>query len=251
MQIDVNADVGESFGQWTLGDDAAMLQLVTSANVACGFHAGDPSTARRTCRAAAAAGVAIGAHVGYRDLQGFGRRALDVDPEDLADDVLYQIGALTAIARGEGVEVSYVKPHGALYNRIAHDPVQAEAVLAGVVAAGDLAVVGPPGSVVLRLADLRGIRTVREGFADRAYTSDGTLVPRSEPGSVLHDPAAVADRVLRMARENTVIAADGTVVPLQVDTVCVHGDSPGAVALARAIRDRLADNAIDIRPHAA
>ncbi|TWS24677.1 LamB/YcsF family protein [Tsukamurella sputi] len=251
MQIDVNADVGESFGQWTLGDDAAMLQLVTSANVACGFHAGDPSTARRTCRAAAAAGVAIGAHVGYRDLQGFGRRALDVDTDDLADDVLYQIGALTAIARGEGVEVSYVKPHGALYNRIAHDPVQAEAVLAGVVAAGDLAVVGPPGSVVLRLADLRGIRKVREGFADRAYMSDGTLVPRSEPGSVLHDPAAVADRVLRMARENTVIAADGTVVPLEVDTVCVHGDSPGAVALARAIRDRLADNAIDIRPHAA
>lgn len=251
MRIDVNADVGESFGQWTLGDDAAMLELVTSANVACGFHAGDPSTARRTCRAAAEAGVALGAHVGYRDLHGFGRRALDVDPGELADEVLYQIGALAALARAEGAAVSYVKPHGALYNQIVHDGTQAGAVLDGIVAAGDLAVVGPPGSEVLRQAERRGIRTVREGFADRAYASDGSLVPRTRPGSVLHDPDTVADRALRMAREGTVLAADGTVVPLRVDTVCVHGDSPGAVTLARAIRHRLAEHDIDIRPHAA
>ncbi|MFC7430566.1 MULTISPECIES: LamB/YcsF family protein [unclassified Agrococcus] len=248
MRIDLNSDVGESFGQWRLGDDAAMLELVSSANVACGFHAGDASTARRVARLAAANGVAVGAHVAYRDLAGFGRRFVDADPGELADEVLYQVGALQAIARAEGTSVTYVKPHGALYNAIVHHERQAAAVLDGVQAAGDLAIVGLPGSVVLDLAAARGMRIVREGFADRAYLPDGTLMPRTREGSVLHDADAVAAQALRMATAGEVLADDGSIVAHAVDSICVHGDTPGAVALARAVRTALDAGSIAVGP---
>ncbi|MEC4614989.1 LamB/YcsF family protein [Tsukamurella tyrosinosolvens] len=237
MRIDLNADCGESFGAWRLGDDAALLDVVTSANVACGFHAGDPTTLRQTCAAAVAAGVAIGAQVGYADLRGFGRRSMDVPAADLTADVIYQIGALQAVARSVGGTVDYVKPHGALYNRIVADEAQAAAVVEGVLAAApDLPVLGLPGSAFLRIAAERGLRTVREAFADRAYLPDGALVPRSREGSVLHDPDEIAARVLRMVGDGTVEAIDGSEVDLTLDSVCVHGDNPSAVAVARRLR---------------
>lgn len=252
VTVDLNSDVGESFAAWSLGDDAAMLEVVSSANVACGFHAGDATTARRVCRLAAAGSIAVGAHVGYRDLAGFGRRFLDVDAVTLADEVLYQIGALQAIARAEGTTVSYVKPHGALYNAIVHHEVQARAVVDGIRAAGDgLAVLGLPGSVFLRVAEERGLRPVTEGFVDRGYLPDGTLVPRSEPGAVLHDPAVVAARAVRMAAEHEVVAVDGTTIPLTVESLCVHGDTPGAVAIARAVREALDAASIPVVPFVA
>ncbi|MEO7754542.1 MAG: 5-oxoprolinase subunit PxpA [Terracoccus sp.] len=247
MRIDLNADVGESFGAWRLGDDAAVLDLVTSANVACGFHAGDPTTIRRTCAYAAQRGVAVGAQVGYRDLAGFGRRFLDVAPDDLEADVLYQVGALRALAAAEGTRVSYVKPHGALYNAVVHHEQQAAAVVAAVVAAGeDLPVLGLPGSAVLRLAEQAGLTTVTEAFADRGYTADGRLVPRSEPGALLTDPDQVAARVVRLATEGVVCSVDGTDVVVRARSVCLHGDSPGAVAMARATRRALLDAGVQV-----
>ncbi|WP_017593729.1 LamB/YcsF family protein [Nocardiopsis potens] len=240
MRIDLNSDLGESFGRWELGDDEALLSIVTSANVACGFHAGDPTVLRRTCEQAVRGGVAIGAQVGYRDLAGFGRRFIDVPPEDLANDVLYQIGALEAMARAAGGRVGYVKPHGALYNAIVHHEEQAEAVARGVRAfAPDLAVLGLPGSAWLRAAERAGLRPVREAFADRAYTPEGTLVPRREPGAVLHDAEEIAERCLRMARGEPVAAVDGTPVRVGAESLCVHGDSPGAVDIARKVAERL------------
>ncbi|WP_454083754.1 LamB/YcsF family protein [Georgenia sp. Marseille-Q6866] len=240
MPIDLNADVGESFGAWTMGDDAAILRVVTSANVACGFHAGDPRTARRTCALAAEAGVAVGAHVSYRDLAGFGRRFLDVDPGELTDEVVYQIGALQALAAAAGTEVRYVKPHGALYNAIVHHREQARAVAAAVRTVDPgLPVLVLPGTVIEEEAGAAGLRPVVEAFADRAYLPDGTLVPRSRPGAVVTDPQEVADRVVRMATEGTVTAVDGTAVTVRAESVCVHGDTPGAVVLATAVREAL------------
>ncbi len=238
--VDLNSDVGESFGRWQLGDDEAVLGLVTSANVACGFHAGDARTLRRTCAVAAREGVVVGAQVGYRDLAGFGRRFIDVDPVELADDVIYQIGALDALARVEGIRVRYVKPHGALYNAIVHHEAQAQAVVDAVRAYDpDLPLMGLPGSAVLAAADRAGLRTVREAFADRAYTPDGTLVSRREPGAVLHDPAEVARRVVQMVTEGSLSALDGTTVAVEADSICVHGDSPGAVEMAGRVRSEL------------
>jgi UPF0271 protein len=238
--IDLNADLGEGFGVWRLGDDEALLGLVTSANVACGFHAGDPSTMRRVCERAAAGGVAIGAQVSYRDLAGFGRRFIDVDPGELADDVLYQLAALDGIARAGGSRASYVKPHGALYNAVVGHEAQARAVVAAVAAYDrGLPVLGLPGSALLRAAESAGLRTVREGFADRGYTPGGTLVPRREPGALVRDPAEVAERAVRMALGGEVLAVDGTRVPVAIESVCVHGDTPGAVDLARAVRGAL------------
>ncbi|MBD8061365.1 LamB/YcsF family protein [Actinomycetaceae bacterium Sa1BUA1] len=240
MPIDLNADVGESFGAWTMGDDAAILRVVTSANVACGFHAGDPRTARRTCALAAEAGVAVGAHVAYRDLAGFGRRFLDVDPGELTDEVVYQIGALQALAAAAGTAVRYVKPHGALYNAIVHHRAQARAVAAAVRTVDPgLPILVLPGTVIEEEARAAGLRPVVEAFADRAYLPDGTLVPRSRPGAVVTDPQEVADRVVRMATEGTVTAVDGTAVRVRAESVCVHGDTPGAVALATAVREAL------------
>ena len=238
--VDLNADLGEGFGIWRLGDDDALLQVVTSANVACGFHAGDPSTMRRVCAGAAAAGVAVGAQVSYRDLTGFGRRFIDVEPAELAADVLYQLAALDGIARAEGGRVRYVKPHGALYNATVAHEAQARAVVAAVVAHDpSLPVLGLPGSALLRAAEAAGLRPVPEGFADRGYTPDGRLVPRGEPGALVHDPAEVAARALRMAVEGTVLAVDGSTVRADVASICVHGDTPGAVDLARAVRTAL------------
>ncbi|WP_207930280.1 LamB/YcsF family protein [Streptomyces hainanensis] len=238
--IDLNSDVGEGFGQWRLGDDDALLTVVTSANVACGFHAGDPTVMRRVCAGAAEHGVAVGAQVGYRDLAGFGRRFIDVDPAELVNDVVYQIGALDAFARLAGTRVAYVKPHGALYNAIVHHEAQAAAV-ADAVRRYDptLPVLGLPGSVWLRVAAEAGLTPVHEAFADRAYTPEGTLVSRREPGAVLHDPDEIVARCLRMVAEGLVTAVDGTEVPVSVRSLCVHGDTPGALDIARRLRAEL------------
>jgi UPF0271 protein len=252
--IDLNADLGEGFGHWALGADEALLSLVTSANVACGFHAGDPSIMRRVCSAAVANGVRIGAQVGYRDLAGFGRRVIEYAPDELADDVLYQIGALEAFARAAGDRVRYVKPHGALYNRIVHDPVQAEAVVRAVVAFGagsgsgdPLPVLGLPGSLFLELAAEAGLPTVAEAFADRAYTAQGTLVARSVAGAVLDDPELVAARAVGFAVDGAVTALTGERVAVAARSLCVHGDSPDAVAAASAVRVALAAAGVEVR----
>jgi UPF0271 protein len=246
--MDLNADLGEGFGAWRLGDDAGLLAVVTSANVACGFHAGDPGTMRRVCVDAAARGVAIGAQVGYRDLAGFGRRRIDYEPGELADDVLYQLAALDGIARVAGSRVSYVKPHGALYNVAADDPGQARAVVDAVAAYDPgLAVLGLPGSVLLRLAGEAGLRPVGEGFADRAYQPNGRLVPRSQPGALVTDRAEVARRASRMAA-GEVVSLDGTILKINVESICVHGDSPDAVALAIGVRQALTTDGIPLMP---
>lgn len=247
--MDLNADLGESFGRWTLGDDEAMLGLVTSANVACGFHAGDATTLRRTCAAAAAADVVVGAQVSYRDLAGFGRRFIEMDPGQLADDVLYQLGALDGLCRVAGTRVRYVKPHGALYNATVHHRAQAEAVVAAVRDYDvNLPVLGLPGSELLSSVDAAGMRGVPEFFADRGYTPQGTLVPRSKPGALLSDAHAVATRVERMAVTGVVTAVDGSEVAVRAESVCVHGDSPGAVDMARAVRATLAEASVGVRP---
>jgi UPF0271 protein len=246
-RIDLNSDVGESYGRWTLGDDAAVLGVVTSANVACGYHAGDATTLRRTCALAAEHGVVVGAQVGYHDLAGFGRRFIDMDPLELADDILYQIGALEALARVSGTAVRYVKPHGALYNAVVEHEGQARAVVDAVRAYDPaLPVVGLPGSVLLATAERAGLRTVREAFADRAYTPQGTLVPRREAGAVLSDPAEVGRRVVQMVVDGHVDAVDGSRVAVDAESVCVHGDSPGAVAMAQRIRSDLAAAGVEL-----
>lgn len=246
--IDLNSDVGESFGQWTLGDDAAILSTVTSANVACGFHAGDPSTLRRTCELAVANGVVVGAQPGYRDLAGFGRRFLDMDPTELTDDIVYQIGALSAIAAAAGTSVRYVKPHGALANAVVHHERQARAVVDAVRAVDpNMPVLGQPRSHLLNLADAAGLRAVTEAFADRGYTAAGTLVPRSEPGALLHDPSQVAERMARLIDEGVIRAIDGTDVPMRADSICVHGDSPDAVEVALAVRHTLEQAGITVQ----
>lgn len=246
--IDLNSDVGESFGNWTMGDDAAIFRSVSSANVACGFHAGDPSTIAQTCRDAVAAGVTIGAHVGYRDLAGFGRRFIDYSSKELADDVLYQIGALDAIARAAGGTIRYVKPHGALYNTIVSHEVQAQAVVDAVKAfGGDLPVLLLPGSTALRKAEAAGLRGVAEAFADRAYNADGTLVSRREAGAVLHDEETVAANMVRLATEGTIVARDGSIVRTSAESICLHGDTEGAVAMSAAVRRELEAAGVSIR----
>ncbi|GLW07948.1 UPF0271 protein [Microtetraspora sp. NBRC 13810] len=247
--IDLNADLGEGFGIWRLGDDDALLDIVTSANLACGFHAGDPLTIRRTCAAAVDRGVRIGAQVSYRDLAGFGRREMEVDPEELSSEVLYQLAAVDGIARAMGGRVSYVKPHGALYNRVCRDAGQAEAVVSAVAAYDrSLPILTLPGSAVHEVAARQGVATVTECFADRAYTPRGTLVPRREPGSVLHDPAEVTARAVTMAVDHTVTASDGSAIPVEARSICVHGDTPGAVGLARRVRDSLTAAGVSLRP---
>ncbi len=247
--VDLNADLGEGFGVWRLGDDEAMLRVVTSANVACGFHAGDPAGLARTCRAAAERGVRIGAQVGYRDLAGFGRRYIDISPEDLTADVIYQIGALQGLAQAASSTVSYVKPHGALYNTVVTNGEQARAVAQAVHAFDPaLPVLGLAGSAMFGAASELGLRCIAEAFADRAYRSDGQLVSRRESGAVIDDPDAVARRVAMMITQGEVIAIDGSRVPVTVESVCVHGDSPGAVQIATAVRDRLAAAGIGLVP---
>ncbi|MGY1764726.1 LamB/YcsF family protein [Geodermatophilus sp. SYSU D00779] len=250
--MDLNSDLGEGFGQWRLGDDEALLDVVTSANVACGFHAGDPSIMRRVCARAAEAGVAVGAQVSYRDLAGFGRRFVDVEPDELTADVLYQIGALEAFARVAGTRVRYVKPHGALYNTIVSHEEQAAAVVRAVVAYDrELPVLGLPGSAWLRLADEAGLTTVAEAFADREYTPEGTLVSRRLPGAVLHDPGEIARRCVAMATGEPVTDVEGGLLRLAPDSICVHGDTPGAVAIARQVREALTAAGVPLAPFAA
>jgi UPF0271 protein len=245
--VDLNADLAEGFGIWELGDDDALLDIVTSANLACGFHAGNPVGLARTCRSAADRGVRIGAQVGYFDLAGFGRRRIEVAPDELSADVIYQIGALQALARAAGTTLGYVKPHGALYNTIVTDSEQARAVAYAVNAADPgLPVLGLAGSMFFTEAGRLGLRTVAEAFADRAYQPDGQLVPRSDPGAVLHDPVQIAERVLSMVKTGTVTAVDGSVIGIEVESICVHGDSPGAVKIAGAVRDRLRSEGIEL-----
>jgi 5-oxoprolinase (ATP-hydrolysing) subunit A len=240
VAIDVNSDLGESYGVWTLGDDAAMLGIVTSANVACGFHAGDPSVLRAACQLAVHNDVAIGAQVSFPDLPGFGRRHLDMAPDELRDAVLYQLGALDAFAQVAGTEIAYVKPHGALYHATAtHRPAAQALVAAAAEYDPSLAILGLPGSELLAAADDAGLEAVAEAFADRAYTPDGGLVPRREADSVLTDVDVVAERAVRIATDNEIVAVDGTVVSVRVRSICVHGDTPGAVDLARAVRAAL------------
>lgn len=252
MRIDLNSDLGESLGAWTMGDDAAMLSIVSSANVACGFHAGDAAGILQTLRAAAARGVAVGAHVAYPDLAGFGRRNMDVASADLQADVIYQIGALQGLAKVAGTRVRYVKPHGALYNTIAHDRRQAGDVIAAIRAIDPtLVLVALAGAPLVNWAREAGLTVVSEAFADRAYTPEGTLVSRREKGAVLHDAQAVAARMLRLAREGVVEAIDGSSVRVQADSICVHGDSPGAVAMAREVRAVLEQAGVAVQAFAA
>ncbi len=249
--IDLNSDLGESLGAWSMGDDDAMLDIVSSANVACGFHAGDPAGILGTLKAAHARGVAVGAHVAYPDLVGFGRRNMDVASSDLVADVIYQIGALQGLAHAAGTRVTYVKPHGALYNTIAHDERQARDVIAAIRAVdGSLALVALAGSPLVQWAQDAGLRVIAEAFADRAYTPQGTLVSRREKGAVLHDSALVAQRMLRLVREGVVEAVDGSLARVQAQSICVHGDSAGAVEMARAVRMALESDGVVVRPFA-
>ena len=246
--IDLNSDLGESFGPWPMGDDAAMLATVTSANIACGFHAGDPAGILTVLKEAALRGVAVGAHIGYRDLVGFGRRNMDPSSAELVGDTVYQIGALQGLAKAAGTKVRYVKPHGALYNTIAHDERQARDVIAAIREIdASLVLVALAGSPLLGWARDAGLRVVAEAFADRAYTPKGTLVSRREPGAVLHDAEEVAARMLRLASEGVVTAIDGSTVRIEAESVCVHGDSPGAVEMARRVRALLEQSGVAIR----
>ncbi|MFF3910454.1 LamB/YcsF family protein [Streptomyces sp. NPDC001848] len=249
--IDLNADLGEGFGRWHLTDDERLLSVVTSANVACGFHAGDAATMRRVCELAAERGVRIGAQVSYRDLAGFGRRSMDVPPDELAAEVAYQIGALEVFARAAGSRVSYVKPHGALYNRVVHDERQAQAVVDGVLLAdATLPVLGLPGSRFLEVAGKAGLPVVTEAFADRAYTDEGTLVPRGRDGAVITDAGAVVARSVSLARSGTVVAHSGREIPVRARSLCLHGDTPGAVDLARRVRAELEASGVRVEAFA-
>lgn len=240
LKIDLNSDLGEHYGSWRMGDDDAMLEVVTSANVACGFHAGDPKSILNTLRLAVLRGVAVGAHVAYPDLVGFGRRPMSLSREELQADVIYQIGALQALARVAGTEVTYVKPHGALYNSIAFNEAEADAVIDAIrMVNPELALMCLAASPLVEQTEAAGLRAVPEAFADRAYEPNGALVSRREAGSVLHDPAEVAERMLGLVQTGTVTARDGSAVAVRAESICVHGDSPAAVEMAKAVREKL------------
>lgn len=249
MRIDLNSDVGESFGPWPMGADAEVMRSISSANVACGFHAGDPGVMRATVRLAQAGAVAVGAHPGFPDLQGFGRRALRMSAKDVEDMVLYQVGALAAIAGSEGVRLSHVKAHGALYNMASRDRTLADAIARAVHAFDPgLVLFGLPASELLQAGDRLGLRVASEGFADRAYEPDGSLTPRHEAGAVIHDPDEVVRRSLRMVRDGRVVARDGSELAFRVDTLCTHGDTPGAGELTRLLREGLQREGVEIGP---
>src|SRR5881628_844586 len=237
MRVDINSDLGESFGAYSIGQDAGLMHAITSANIAAGFHGGDPSVLRETIRLAKANGVAVGAHPGFPDLVGFGRRELNVTPREAEDLVLYQIAAVAGVAAAEGVKIQHVKPHGALFNMAVRNAELAAAIARAVVAADKtLILFGLPGSEILNAGRADGLRVAAEVFADRAYEPDGSLASRRKAGSVIHDAAAVVARAIRMVKEHTVVAIDGSVVALEADTICVHGDTPGSDELAARIR---------------
>jgi 5-oxoprolinase (ATP-hydrolysing) subunit A len=250
--IDLNCDMGESFGAYSIGADAEVMASISSANIACGFHGGDPAVMRRTVRLARDAGVAVGAHPGLPDLVGFGRREIRVTAQEAEDLVLYQIGALAAIAESEGVRLRHVKAHGALYNMAARDRALADAIARAVRACdSSLILFGLPASELIRAGEGAGLAVASEGFADRAYEADGSLTPRSRSGSVIHDVDTVVRRAVRMVEEERVTAADGSEIPLHIDTLCIHGDTPGAAELTHALAAGLARAGIAIAPVAA
>jgi UPF0271 protein len=248
MRIDLNSDVGETFGPWTMGNDAALMPHVTSANVACGFHAGDPTTMRHTVRLAKEHGVAIGAHPGFPDLVGFGRREIKTSPQDVQDFVLYQVAAIAGVAAAEGLRLQHVKAHGALYNMACRDRALADAIASAVVALDrDLILFGLPNSELLRAGVAAGLRVAAEGFADRAYEADGSLASRQKPGSVIHDRSTVVARAVKMVKERTVVAVDGSTIVFESDTICLHGDTEGAAELAREIRRGLEEAGVRVQ----
>ena len=247
VRFDLNSDLGDSFGPWPMGLDEQVIPHVTSANIACGFHAGDPGTMRRTVRLAEAAGLGIGAHPGFPDLRGFGRRNLAASPSEVRDDLVYQIGALTAFTRAK--KLQHVKPHGALYNMAVPGGDLAQAIAEAVLEVdSSLILVALAGSRWATQAEQMGLRVAREAFADRAVQADGTLVPRSRPGAVVHDPGEVVERTLRLVTEGTVVAITGEIVAMRADTVCLHGDTPDAVVLAAALRTALQGAGVELRP---
>lgn len=249
--IDLNSDLGESFGSWPMGDDVSMLSIVTSANIACGFHAGDPAGILTVLEEAGRRGVCIGAHVGYRDLVGFGRRNMDPSSAELVADTIYQIGALQGLAKAAGTVVRYVKPHGALYNTIAHDARQAGDVIEAIKAIDpSLILMALAGAPIVEQARAAGLTVVCEAFADRAYNRDGSLVSRRMAGSVIEDPEAVALRMLHMVNEGRITAIDGTEIALEAQSICIHGDTPAAVAIARTLRETLEANGVKPQPFA-
>ena len=247
MRIDLNSDLGESFGPWPMGHDAALMESITSANIACGFHAGDPGVMRQTLALAKDRAVAVGAHPGFPDLVGFGRREMKASPTEVEDFVLYQISALAGMAATQWVSLQHVKAHGALYNMACKDRALADAI-ARATAAFDKSLIlfGLPNSELLRAGEAAGLRVAAEVFADRAYERDGSLVSRSKPGSVIHDRQVVVDRAVRMVKQKEVVTIDGATIALQADTICLHGDTPGAADLARAVRRGLEDAGIQV-----
>jgi UPF0271 protein len=248
MRLDLNADVGESFGAYSMGQDALLMRSITSASIAAGFHGGDPSVLRDTIRSAKAHGVAVGAHPGFPDLAGFGRREMRLSPQEAEDLVLYQVAAVAGVARAGGMRLQHVKPHGALYNMAARDPALATAIARGIAALDpSLVLYGLPDSELLKAGRAAGLRVAAEGFADRAYAPDGSLAARSQPGSVIYDPALVVSRAIRMVKEQLVIAVDGSALTIRVDTMCVHGDTPGAGHLAAELRAGLESAGVVVR----
>jgi UPF0271 protein len=250
MTIDLNCDLGESFGAWQMGNDAAMIDLATSVNVACGFHAGDADTMRKTVQLAKARGVSIGAHPGYRDLHGFGRRPVaGLSAAEIENLVAYQIGALQAVATLAGHKVTHVKAHGALSNVACEDDMTARAIASAIKAVDrTLKFVVLANTRLVTAGEAAGLPLVHEVFADRAYEDDATLVSRRKPGAVLHDTAQIAERVVRMVQDRAVVSVSGKTIKVQLDTVCIHGDTPGAVEIARAVREALKDSGIEVRP---
>ncbi|MDZ7802220.1 MAG: 5-oxoprolinase subunit PxpA [Trueperaceae bacterium] len=253
VRVDLNADAGESFGAWPMGADTRLFPALSSVNVACGFHAGDPATMLRTVRLAREHGVAIGAHPGYPDLVGFGRRDMAVDPEQVHADVLYQLGALSGILRAEGLALHHVKPHGALHHRVTQDEAAADAVARAIrdVSADVPFVVlgGPGGTVMQQAAQAHGLRTIREAFPDRAYLASGTLAPRTMPGALVHDPDEVAARAVAMVTRGEVPAVDGGSTRVEAETLCIHGDGPRAPDIAAAVREALEGAGVEVRAH--
>lgn len=248
MRVDLNADVGESFGTYVLGDDRALMRSVSSVNVAAGFHAGDPSVLRRTLQAARGSGVAVGAHPSFLDLQGFGRREMTLPAAEVEDLVLYQIAAVAGVAKAEGLALAHVKPHGALYNMAARQRELAETIARAVHAFdSSLVLYAPPRSALADAGRAIGLQVAAEGFADRAYSPDGTLVPRSHPQAVIASVEDVVTRAMQMATDRTVVAIDGSIVQVDIDTICIHGDTAGAASLAAWIRAGLQSAGVDVR----
>ena len=248
MKIDLNSDMGESFGRYSLGMDAEIMQIVSSINIACAYHAGDPQVMDETVRLAAEKGVSMGAHPGYPDLQGFGRRYMDLTPSEIENMVLFQVSALAGFARSYGKELAHVKPHGALYNFAAKDRAAAEAVCRGVARfSKELVLVGLAGSLLVEAADGAGLKTANEGFPERGYNPDGSLMSRRLPGAVIHDPAEAAAQAVKLARQGIEVSSGSQTFSVRVDTLCIHGDSPNALAVTRAIRQALETEGITIQ----